>query len=50
MNVITALQAWDRADFVREMEWQRNANIITKILTAINTRAGPITIVKVKSH
>jgi ribonuclease HI len=50
MNVINALQAWDQSEFVREMEWQRNADIIVDILLAINARAGPITIVKVKSH
>ena len=50
MNVIYALQAWDQTEFVREMEWQRNADILIDILLAINARAGPITIVKVKSH
>ena len=50
MNVIQALQAWDRAEFVREMEWQRNADILQAILLAINQRQSPITIVKVKSH
>ena len=50
MNVIQALQAWDRADFAREMEWQKNADILQAILLAINERVGPITIAKVKSH
>ena len=50
MNVISALQAWDRAEFAREMTWQRNADVIQAILLAINQRTSPITIVKVKSH
>lgn len=50
MNVISTLQAWDQAEFFLEMEWQRNANIIIAILMAINARAGPVTIVNVKSH
>jgi hypothetical protein len=32
------------------MVWQRNADILMKILLAINARSSPITIVKVKSH
>ena len=50
MNVIQALQAWDRAEFTREMEWQKNADILQDILLAINNRSGQITISKVKSH
>ena len=50
MNVIQALQAWDRAEFVREMDWQRNADVLQKILLAVNQQSSPITIVKVKSH
>lgn len=50
MNVIQALQAWDHAEFLRDMTWQRNADILTQILLAINLQMSPITIVKVKSH
>ena len=50
MNVVQALQAWDHAEFLRDMTWQRNADIIVKILLAINNRSAPLTIPKMKSH
>ena len=50
MNVVQALQAWDHAEFFRDMTWQRNADILTKILLNINARSAPVTIAKVKSH
>ena len=36
MNLIQSLQAWDSAEFVKEMDWQRNADILQKILLAVN--------------
>ena len=50
MNVVQALQAWDHAEYMRDMSWQRNANIIVQILLAINGRSSSVTVVKVKSH
>ena len=50
MNVVQALQAWDHAEYMRDMRWQRNADIIVQILLAINARASPLTVIKVKSH
>ena len=50
MNEISALQVLGQAEFVREMEWQENTNIITLIFIAINARVDLIIITKVKSH
>lgn len=50
MNVIQALQAWNHEEYFRDMSRQKNADIITSILTLINKRTAPLRIVKVKSH
>ena len=50
MNVINALQAWNRVDFMRDMNMQLNADILQKILRQLNRRRAPTKIVKVKSH
>ena len=50
MNVLQALQQWDHADFMQDMKWQRNADVLMAILLAINLRTTPVTLVKVKSH
>eukprot|EP00961_Rhodomonas_salina_P139304 1874609-Rhodomonas_salina.2 len=50
MNVINALQAWSRREFLRDMTRQLNADIMKDLLLAINARSAPLRIVKVKSH
>eukprot|EP00961_Rhodomonas_salina_P013942 186588-Rhodomonas_salina.1 len=50
MNVINALQAWSRREFLRDMTRQLNANVMKALLLAINQRCAPIHVVKVKSH
>ena len=50
MNIIQALQCWGREEYQRDMERQKNADIIKCILDAINLRSAPLTITKVKSH
>ena len=50
MNVINALQAWSRREFLRDMTRQLNADIMKDLLLAINARLAPLHIVKVKSH
>ena len=50
MNVIHALQAWNRRIFCRDLRRQRNADILEVILRDINRRTAPVRVVKVKSH
>jgi ribonuclease HI len=50
MNVIHALQAWNRRIFCRDLSRQRNADILERILSDINARSARTTVVKVKSH
>eukprot|EP00961_Rhodomonas_salina_P086255 1159269-Rhodomonas_salina.1 len=50
MNVINALQAWSRREFLRDMTRQLNAYVMKTLLLAINARSAPIHVVKVKSH
>eukprot|EP00961_Rhodomonas_salina_P191570 2585625-Rhodomonas_salina.1 len=50
MNVINALQAWGRREFLRDMNRQLNADVMRALLLAINVRSAPIHVVKVKSH
>eukprot|EP00961_Rhodomonas_salina_P202463 2730835-Rhodomonas_salina.1 len=50
MNVINALQAWSRREFLRDITRQLNADIMKDLLLAINARFAPLHIVKVKSH
>eukprot|EP00961_Rhodomonas_salina_P192803 2601722-Rhodomonas_salina.1 len=48
MNVINALQAWSRHEFLRDMTRQLNADIMNDLLLAINDRSAQLHIVKVK--
>eukprot|EP00961_Rhodomonas_salina_P229542 3102291-Rhodomonas_salina.1 len=50
MNVINALQAWSRREFLRDMTLQLNTDVMQALLLAINQRCAPIHVVKVKSH
>ena len=50
MNVLHALQAWNRRIFFRDLRRQRNSDIFEKMLTDISLRTAPLRVVKVKSH
>eukprot|EP00961_Rhodomonas_salina_P290973 3931587-Rhodomonas_salina.2 len=50
MNVIHALQAWGRREFLRDMTRQLNADVVKALLLAVNARTATLHVVKVKSH
>jgi ribonuclease HI len=50
MNTIQALATWGRAEYFRDMNRQRCADIMRTLLGTINNRGAPVHVVKVKSH
>jgi ribonuclease HI len=50
MNAIQALHTWGHQEYFRDMERQKNADIVRGLLEAINHRSAHVHIVKVKSH